>query len=218
MHRAKSDECEWCAKCQCCEGKRANVKSVKPNGTRRFRNRETFEKHRWACKRKHIFNGDPSLKQPNQTSEIQDPQLSDEHHNDIGTAGIEVAFTPVQHSAEVEQGMVRKPPLNFPTASDDAKWEIIDTQTFEDLQEVFKPLGVNKIKNMEINKLVHTWEEVVYNSLKKHCGMPKKREKASAWSHKDRPSKREVKLRKQKSILKKKFKAMERGEISLSTA
>jgi hypothetical protein len=137
MHRAKSDDCEWCAKCQCCEGKRANVKSVKPNGTRRFRNRETFEKHRWACKRKHIFNGDPSLKQPNQTSEIQDPQLSDEHHNDIGTAGIEVSFTPVQHSAEVEQGMVRKPPLNFPTASDDAKWEIIDTQTFEDLQEVY---------------------------------------------------------------------------------
>ena len=107
----------------------------------------------------------------------------------------------MQHSAEVEQGLVSKPPLNFPAASDDAKWEIIDTQTFEDLQEVFKPLGVNKIKNMQINKLVHTWEEVVYNSLKKHCEKPKKREKTSSWSHKDRQSKREVKLRKQKAIL-----------------
>ena len=71
---------------------------------------------------------------------------------------------------------------------------------------------------MQINKLVHTWEEVVYNSLKKHCEKPKKREKTSSWSHKDRQSKREVKLRKQKTILKKKFKAMERGEISLSAA
>jgi len=118
-YKVKSDACEWCAKCQCCKGKRANINSVNPNGAKRFRNRETFDGHRWYCKKKHIFNGDPSPKQPNQTSEIQDAQLSDEHHNDTGTAGIEVPFTPVQHSAEVEQGMIRKLPLNFPAA--DAK-------------------------------------------------------------------------------------------------
>ena len=129
----------------------------------RFASDASFYNHRSRCKKKHTPQSDSCPQQPaatgTQTGELNTQQLSEEHHNEIGqvTAEMETRYRPVQHEAEIEGKLERKPSLKLPPANSSPEWREAETAICNVLEDVLWPTGSrSKLKSLPINTLVST--------------------------------------------------------------
>ena len=109
---------EKIAQCVCCGAERDEVKNGKP----RFNSDHSFTVHRSKCKKKHASQFDPihehsvaavnSAVADGETFVHSDQPLPEQHHSEERqeqAETLEIKYVPVQHDAEIDGKLERKP-------------------------------------------------------------------------------------------------------------
>ena len=116
---------------------------------------------------------------------------------------------PVQHIAEMDGKLERKPSFKLPEANNAARWKEIEKEIS---QAVAAVLPKRAMSRLPIDTLVSKYEEVVYNQLLKVCGIRESSVKDHPHrSRMHRPSRRERLIRQEKNTLRSRHKAMKKG-------